>query len=381
MGLKERNHEITVLTGKPNYPSGNFFSGYSFFTKSIDSYNGIKIYRSFLIPRKSGKGLNLAINYLSFFIFSSFRIFGIKERFDKIFVYEPSPVTVGIPAIVAKYRFKAPIYFWVQDLWPESISAAGGVKNKVAVYLTDQLTRFIYKHCYKILVQSTAFFDYIQNQNVAKEKLIYYPNSTEQFYNVETPEPAFKIKFPDGINILFAGNLGEAQSFDTILDAASIIKQRNIKLNFIILGDGRMSGYIKKRVLELQLENCVHLLGAYPSELMPKFFCCADALLVTLKKDNIFSMTIPSKLQSYMACGKPVIASLDGIGAEILKSAQAGFASPAEDVDALVKIILDFISIDEDAKNQLGKNARSYFEKHFERELLLTRLESILSEV
>lgn len=380
LGLKERNHDITVLTGKPNYPSGNFFSGYSFFTKSIDAYNGIKIYRSFLIPRRSGKGFSLAINYLSFSMFSSFWVFLVKERFDKIFVYEPSPVTVGIPAIVAKYRFKAPIYFWVQDLWPESITAAGGVKNKVAVYLTDQLTRFIYKHCHKILVQSTAFFDYIENQNVAKEKLIYYPNSTEQFYNVETPDPAFKIKFPEGINLLFAGNLGEAQSFDTILDAASIIKQRNINFNFVILGDGRMSGHIKKKIIEQKLENCVHLLGAYPPELMPKIFACADALLVTLKKDKIFSMTIPSKLQSYLACGKPVLASLDGIGAEILKSAQAGFACPAEDVEALVEIILDFIALDENIKNQLGKNARTYFEKHFERELLLTTLESILSE-
>ena len=244
----------------------------------------------------------------------------------------------------------------------------------------QKLTKFIYKHCHKILVQSEAFFEYIENQNVAKEKLIYYPNSTEKFYDIETPDPAFKIKFPEGINILFAGNLGEAQSFDTILDAARLINESNIKLNFIILGEGRMSGYIRKRVIELKLEKCVYLLGAYPPEIMPKFFCCADALLVTLKKNNIFSKTIPSKLQSYMACGKPVIASLDGIGAAILQSADAGFACPAEDAEALVKIILEFISLSDEVKSQLGRNARSYFENHFEREMLLTKLESILSE-
>lgn len=379
IGLKERNHEVTVLTGKPNYPSGNFFRGYTFAGKSKEVYKGIKIYRSFIIPRKSGKGINLILNYFSFCFFSSFWTYLIKEKFDRIFVYEPSPITVGIPAIVAKFRFKAPIYFWVQDLWPESITDAGGVKNKMAIKLTDQLTRFIYSKCHKILVQSEAFISYIESQGVSPHKLIYYPNSTESFYKVEVPEPSFQNKFPKGINILFAGNLGEAQSFDTILESAHIIRDKNIQINFVILGDGRMSEYIKKRIIELKLEQLVYLLGAYPSEDMPKFFCCADALLVSLKKSNIFSKTIPSKLQSYMACGRPIIASLDGIGAEIVKSAGVGFASPAEDAEGLASNILDFISLEDAVKKTMGLNARNYYESHFEREMLLSKLENILN--
>jgi glycosyltransferase involved in cell wall biosynthesis len=228
----------------------------------------------------------------------------------------------------------------------------------MAIKLTDQLTRYIYSKCHKILVQSEAFLGYIESQGVFSHKLLYYPNSTESFYKVEVPEPSFQNKFPKGINVLFAGNLGEAQSFDTILESARIIRDKNIQINFVILGDGRMSEYIRKRIIELKLERHVYLLGSYPSEDMPKFFCCADALLVTLKKSNIFSKTIPSKLQSYMACGRPIIASLDGIGAEIVKTALAGFASPAEDSEGLASIILDFISLDDTTKKTMGFASR-----------------------
>ena len=134
LALKERGHEVSVLTGKPNYPQGRFNNGYSFFNKTTEYWNGIKIYRSPLIPRGKGSGFRLFINYLSFAIIASVRLLFINKKFDKIFVYEPSPITVGLPGIVAKYKFGAPMYFWVQDLWPESISAAGGVKNKRILY-------------------------------------------------------------------------------------------------------------------------------------------------------------------------------------------------------------------------------------------------------
>ncbi len=378
LALKERGHEVLILTGKPNYPNGKFSKGYTFFNKRIEFWNGIKIYRSPIIPRGKGKGIQLFVNYISFAIFASIKLLFIKNKFDKIFVYEPSPITVGIPGIVAKYKFKAPLYFWVQDLWPESISAAGGINNKSIITVLDWLTRFIYKHSKKVLVQSKAFIPYILNQNTEKDKLVYYPNSTENYYVELSTDQELLKTLPKGIKLMFAGNIGEAQSFDTLLKAASILKKELIDVKWIILGDGRMKGYVNQKIKELNLEDNFYLLGAFPSTEMPKYFSCADALVVSLKKDPIFALTIPSKIQSYLACGKPIITSLDGEGAKIIEEANAGFTSPSEDCEGLVANIKKFLILSNEEQKKLGQNGKAYFSIEFEREILVDRLEKIL---
>ena len=379
LALKERGHEVLILTGKPNYPNGKFSKGYTFFNKRIEFWNGIKIYRSPIIPRGKGKGIQLFVNYISFSIFASIKLLFIKNKFDKIFVYEPSPITVGIPGIVAKYKFKAPLYFWVQDLWPESISAAGGINNKSVIAVLDWLTRFIYKHSKKVLVQSKAFIPYILNQNTEKDKLVYYPNSTENYYVELSTDQELLKTLPKGIKLMFAGNIGEAQSFDTLLKAASILKKELIDVKWIILGDGRMKGYVNQKIKELNLEDNFYLLGAFPSTEMPKYFSCADALIVSLKKDPIFALTIPSKIQSYLACGKPIITSLDGEGSKIIEDANAGFTSPSEDCEGLVANIKKFLTLSNEEQKTLGQNGRAYFNIEFEREILVDRLETILN--
>lgn len=378
LALKERGHEVLILTGKPNYPNGKFSKGYTFLNNRIEFWNGIKIYRSPIIPRGKGKGIQLFVNYISFSIFASIKLLFIKNKFDKIFVYEPSPITVGIPGIVAKYKFRAPLYFWVQDLWPESISAAGGINNKSVIAVLDWLTRFIYKHSKKVLVQSKAFIPYILNQNTEKDKLVYYPNSTENYYEELSTDQELLKTLPKGIKLMFAGNIGEAQSFDTLLKAASILKKELIDVKWIILGDGRMKGYVNQKIKELNLEDNFFLLGAFPSTEMPKYFSCADALVVSLKKDPIFALTIPSKIQSYLACGKPIITSLDGEGSKIIEEANAGFTSPSEDCEGLVANIKKFLTLSNEEQKTLGQNGRAYFNIEFEREILVDRLEKIL---
>lgn len=378
-GLIERGHQVSVLTGKPNYPEGKFYNNYSYLNKSYEVWNNIKIYRSFITPRGDGKGVWLFLNYISFAFFSSIRLFYIKDKFDKIFVFEPSPITVGIPAIVCKLRFNAPIYFWVQDLWPESLTAAGGVQNRYVLDFFSRLTKFIYSHSFKILVQSKAFIPYIINQGVSLEKLIYYPNSTESFYKKNPINPEFSNMFPEGFKLIFAGNLGEAQSFETIIGAIDLLVKDGLNVQLIILGNGRAKEHIHNKVIELGLSNHIHLWGSFESILMPEFFSCADALLVALKKDLIFSLTIPSKIQSYLACGKPIIASLDGEGARIVEDAKAGFTSNSEDVMGLIDAIKKMYLLTPNQQIELGDNARSYFEKEFEREMLVDKLESIFS--
>jgi len=380
LGLIERGHKVSVLTAKPNYPEGNYYNGYSFLKNNFEKWNKINVYRTPIIRRGSGKSIRLVCNFFSFAIFASIRSLFIKEEFDKVFVYEPSPIFVGIPAIVAKYKFHAPIYFWVQDLWPESITAAGGIKNRFVIKFIDKITRIIYTNCSKILVQSKRFIPYIKNQGIHEGKLVYHPNSTENFYKPVKLDLEISKTLPKGIRIMFAGNLGESQSFETLLSSAQILKKRNKKINWIILGNGRMKDFIKQKIKEFDLEENFILLGSFPSRDMPKFFSCADALLVSLKKNPIFSLTIPNKIQSYMACGKPIIASIDGEGGDVIKESKSGLVSAAEDSVGLANNLELFLKLSKEDVNKMSNNSLKFFKNEFDREKLLTKLINLFDE-
>lgn len=380
LGLKERGHTVTVLTGIPNYPKGKFYDNYSFWKSNDEEWNGIKIYRSKLFSR-GNNGIRLMLNYGSFVLFGALKSLFIKEKFDKIFVFEPSPVTVGLPAMFVARKMKIPYYFWVQDLWPESLSAAGGINNKTILSFFDKITRSIYKSAEKVLVQSEGFIEYIVKQGIPREKIIYYPNSTESFYKPVAASEVHQQKMPkDGLKVLFAGNLGEAQSLDTLVGAAKILKDKQIQVNWILLGDGRQKEHLVSEIKRKGLEENFHLLGSYPSEEMPLFFGCVDALIVSLKKNDIFALTIPSKLQSYMACGKPIIASLEGEGAKIVEESKSGFVSPPDDADGLAENIIMLYNSDNDKRAEMSQNGLKYFNEQFERELLLDKLIEILKQ-
>jgi glycosyltransferase involved in cell wall biosynthesis len=299
--------------------------------------------------------------------FGDVRKLQVKKDIDIIFVYATSPIFQALPAILYKFLTKKPLVIWVQDLWPASISAAGGVRNKFILNSFNLLTKFIYRHCQKILVQSKAFIPYICNQGVNKEKLIYYPNTTEAYYKFKLPESFFLNALPIGFRIMFAGNIGEAQSFDTLLNAAKLLNDEGVKVNWIILGEGRLIPHVKQKIIEYKLQENFILMGSFPSEKMPDFFSCADILLVSLKDNPVLSMTIPSKIQSYLACGKPIITSLNGEGSRIVLEAKAGFVSKAEDPVDLANNLKKALSMTQFDLNELGKNARKYFEKEFEK--------------
>jgi glycosyltransferase involved in cell wall biosynthesis len=383
LGLKEKGHEVTVLTGQPNYPDGRFFSGYGFWSKMEEGYHGIRVLRVPLIPRGSGGALRLLLNFCSFALSAS--IFGpwrCRASYDVILVFEPSPVTVGIPAIVLKRLRGAPILFWVQDLWPESLSATGAMESRWILGIVESLVRRIYRQCDRILVQSEAFRAPIERFGVKREHIMYFPNSAEQFYQPlslerEAPEQS---QLPSGFRVVFGGNIGRAQSFETILDAAELLKERQ-DIHWIILGDGRMFSWLNDEVRKRGLDNTVHLLGRFPAEVMPRYFALADVLLVTLRKQPIFSLTIPSKVQSYLACGKPIVAALGGEGARVIQEAGAGLIATPEDAKAMADTVLTMYRMPEDARRAMGLRGRSYFETHFERALLLERLDGWITEV
>ena len=374
--LKKKKYNIEVLTGKPNYPKGSYSNGYSWKKPSLEHINNIPIHRANLFLRGRGGGIRLFLNYISFIFFGYFKLLKLKGPFDKVFIYAPSPITVGFLGIIAANKFNCKSYLWIHDLWPESVKVAGGINNKFILSMIDQMTRFIYKKTDILLVQSPFFKKYLEKQKVDLKKVIYYPYYAEAFYKPVTSTNEVKNKFPEGFNILFAGNIGTAQSFDTIVEAIDLIKKEQI--NIVVLGDGRDKERLQKKIKTLGLSHKFYFLGSHPPESMPEYFAAADALLITLKKADIFSYTIPGKLQSYLACGKPIIGALDGIGKQIIEVSNSGLCVDAEDVVGLSENIIKMNKISPKELLTFGNNGLDYFNNHFNKEKLLNDFEAIL---
>lgn len=382
-GLRDLGHEVTVLTGLPNYPDGRFFAGYGLRGPWRDKHEGIEVIRAPLVPRGNGGGPRLICNYLSFVAGSI--LFGLprlRERFDALLVFEPSPVTVAIPALLLKTIQGTPLLFWVQDLWPESLSATGMVKNRMILRAVASLVRLIYRHSDRILIQSRAFREPIRALGAEDQRIVYLPNSAEALYQpVELPADApERLLVPAGFRIMFAGNIGAAQSFSTIIDAADLLREF-ADVHWIILGDGRMRGEAEAEVEARGLGAQVHFLGQHAPAMMPRFFALADVLLVTLRRDPIFAATLPSKLQSYLACGRPIVAALDGEGARVLEESGAGIAVPSDDPRALADAVRRLRAARPEERAKMGSRGRAYFEAEFDRGMLLRRLQDCMAEV
>ena len=382
-GLVEKGHRVTVLTGIPNYPAGRFFPGYGIFKNSRQTYCGVDIVRVPLVPRGKGSKIRLFFNYLSFSLLAAIMApFLIRGNFDLIFVYEPSPITVGLPAILLKKMKSAPLLFWVQDLWPESLSATGAVRSSMILKFVNKLVCFIYRRCDLILVQSRGFISSVQSFGVDISRIIYFPNSAEGFYRpVERSADLEERKaIPQGFIVMFAGNIGNAQDFDTIISAAEKIKDHK-DIYWVIIGDGRERIRAEKEITMRKLNSNFLFLGRHPAEKMPNYFALADALLVTLKNEDIFKLTVPSKLQSYLASARPVIASLSGEGARIVEESGAGVTCQPEDPDALARSVLKVYHMQDGDRRAMGLKGREYFMNNFERDILLGQLEKIIKDV
>lgn len=373
-GLASRGHTVTVYTALPNYPGGSFFEGYGVLGPFRETFNQVKVRRVPLIPRGGGGGVRLALNYLSHALMATLLApLQAKGEFDAILVYEPSPMTIGIPARALRALKGAPLVFWVQDLWPESLSATGAVRSPAVLALVERLIKWIYRGCDRVLVQSEAFIPSVAAHGVPRERIRYLPNSAEAFYKKMQPEPH------PGFCVMYAGNIGAAQDFPTVLAAAERLRGEK-HIQWIVLGDGRMRGWVESEVKRRGLDN-VQLLGQRPAEDMPRYFARADVLLATLARQPIFAYTIPSKIQSYLACGRPIIAALEGEGGRIIREAGAGWAVPPEDPDALADAVRAASALARSELDAMGNRGEAWFRSHFEREKLLARLEAELAEV
>jgi len=377
LGLSKRGHKITVLTGFPNYPEGKLFEGYSMRKSSryVEKYKHVTVMRSFLLPRGAGSGFRLLINYISFAISASVRILKLKDNFDLIFVYEPSPITVCIPAIILKKRKKTPIIMWVTDLWPESIRAASKINNGIIEKLLNPLVTFIYHSCNSIFVTSKGFISSIVDRKIGIDKIHYFPQWAEPIFKpIFTTKPIISEIPNNSFKIIFAGNIGEAQDFPSILKAAQLLKN-NINIHWIIIGSGRKENWLKDQLALKNLENNFHMAGRYDLKKMPKIYSTADAMLLSLRDEHIFSLTIPAKLQSYMACGKPILGMVNGEVAKIIEEANAGLTCSSGDFEGLVKNVLKMSTFSDRELKKLSDNSINFYEANFNRGMLFKRAE------
>lgn len=377
--LVKKGLQVNVLTGKPNYPQGAVFEGYKAWGMQRETYCGAGVYRIPLAPRRKS-GVGLAINYLSFvlsgLLLAPWALRGHRQ--DVIFVYAPSPILQAIPAIFLGWLTNSPVILWVQDLWPASLSATGHVKNPAILRAVGRLVSWIYRKVDLLLVQSEAFVEPVRTL-AGDTPIQYFPNSVDSSFSAPAAHGAELLGLDADFPVLFAGNIGTAQAVDVIVDAAERLQQHP-EIQFVVVGDGSRRLGMMEAGRKRGLTN-LHLPGRFPVESMPGFMQRAAVLLVTLADQEVFAYTVPSKVQAYLAAGRPIIASINGEGARVVTDAGAGLAVPAEDGSALAEAVMKLYRMNSEERAALGRNGARYFAEHFEHEMLVDRLQDIFSEV
>lgn len=372
--LVKRGYEVMVITGQPNYPEGKIYKGYENNRHRDEVINGVKIHRCNTIPRKKGKVYRF-LNYYSYVISSMIYVKSGKclnsrgKPFDFVFCNQLSPVMMAEAAIIYKKKYCVPMLLYCLDIWPESLRA-GNINIDSPIYkFFHKVSKRIYTSADKIFVTSNMFITYLNIQfGIEKKSIIYLPQYAETVF---TPlEPKDEIDFYD---FMFAGNIGKVQSLDTVIEAAELLK--NEKIRFHIIGEGTSLPHLQRLVKDKKLKNVIFY-GRRPLKEMPEYYKKADAMLVTLRADSDMSFTLPGKVQTYMACGKPIIGAIDGETETIIIKSECGYCGPAENAKELVQNIRKYIyNID---KRQLGINSLSFYQKNFTKDIFFEKLQAQL---
>ena len=359
----KRGYKVTVVTGIPNYPKGEFFEGYDKKNKRYEQWNGIDIIRLSISPRKTGS-FNMIKNYLSFVYSGFWWNIRTKIKADYVFCFEVSPMTQALIAVWYAKKRKIPCYLYVQDLWPENVEVVTGIHSRIVIKPIEAMVDYIYKHCTHILGTSPSFVKEIQKRCKDKNKVSYWPQYAEEFYHPIDKKIAVskcpEIPIDDSFKICFTGNIGQAQGLEILPETAKLLKGENIK--FVIVGDGRNKKNFLKSVKNNDVEDMFLTIDRQPPERISDFLGCCDAAFLSFQKADLWTKTIPAKLQSYMACGIPIIAAAEGETERIICESNCGLCSPIGNATELAQNINEMKLKVSDG---LGKNARRYFETHF----------------
>ena len=374
----KRGYKVTVVTGIPNYPKGRFFKGYGYFKKRKEVIEGIKIVRLPIIPRFNSS-LFLALNYLSFVISGWFWAKFTRVKADYVFNFEVSPVTQVLPAIWFASRRNIPCYFYVTDLWPESFVFATKIKSKFVINKIQNLVDYIYKRVTKILISSRGFYNPIEARGICRDKIVYWPQFPEDIY---TKLPILKSKnlLPNDnvFNITFAGNIGYAQGLSVLIEVSKMLKDMSVLVRFNIVGDGRYLKDFFSTVEKNKVMSYFNFIGRKPASEIPKYLAETDVAFISLENEKVFDYTLPSKIQTYLACGVPIIGSANGELNHVINESKSGFCSDSGDSEGLLKNILKMRALSMNDLQAMRINGVNYSERNFNKEVLLSQLDSEL---
>lgn len=376
----KRGYKVTVLTGIPNYPMGKFYDGYDYRHKRRECWNGVDIIRIPLIPRGNSRNklLNaagMAANYLSFIVSGRGWVKKNNVKADLVFTVEVSPMTQALIGTWYKKRYHVPAYLYVQDLWPENVVTVTGIQSKAVIGPINRMVNKIYRETDEIFTTSPSFVKAIVNRKtkVDRKKVHYWPQYAEEFYR---PMPRQNIDgIPDGgsFKIAFTGNIGTAQGLGILPETARLLKTENVK--FIIVGDGRFLPELERQIEKRRVREKFILLPRVPASRIPEILSACNAGFISFAQTPLWEMTIPAKLQSYMACGKAIIASASGETKRIIQEAECGICCEIGNAQALADGIRELIRAD---CQDMGRKARKYFRENFDKKKLMDQMERFI---
>ncbi len=374
IGLAERGHNVTVLTGLPNYPTGKIFPTHGWRGPWTETYEGVRVIRAPLIPRGRKSKIGLVLNYFSFALTASvLALFRAAKRYDAVFVYEISPVTVGFPGMVASLKARAPMFLWVLDLWPESLSASGMMNSPLADKVASWLARKVYAGSDVILATSLGFETSIRRVAGEQREVRWFPQWEDLRKDTAPIDEAGLPVLPKGFKVVFTGNVGASQDFETVVGTANLLKDRK-DIQFVIVGDGHKLDWVREQVARHGLSETFQCLGRFPSSTMPAFYRRADALLISLRDEPAFAVTVPAKLQSYLAAGKPLVSSVSGEVKKIVRDSGAGIGVDAGSPEALAAAIAELVAKTPAERAEMGRRGRAYMEANYNMDTLFDQL-------
>lgn len=377
--LAHRGHHVEVLTGLPNYPSGRFFEGFGLSGPYREVHQGIRLWRVPVVPRGDASALRLLLNYLSFAVAAGARALTLGgRRWDVSLVFQISPVTSIFPAAVLRAAFRTPIVTWVQDLWPEVVASSGLARSSWFMRATRAISAWLYRRSDRLLASSRSFCPRLEALGVDIHRIGYLPQWAEDLFSESLASAQTEpFHWEQGFVVMFAGNIGRVQGLDTVLAAAQLLKDDS-EIRWVFLGDGSHRGWFEAEVARHGLEERIIFLGRQPPEAMPTYFSRAGAMLVSLMRDEVMSLTVPAKLQAYLAAGRPILGSIDGEAARIIEDSGSGWAAPAGDAHALAANVLRMKALSPAQRAEMGRLGQAFSKLYFARDRCLDKLEEEL---
>lgn len=371
----KRGYKVTVVTGIPNYPQGEFFEGYGWFKRRKEKWNGIDIIRLPLIAR-GHSSVGMALNYLSFVVSGFIWKLFTRIKADYVFTFEVSPMTQALIGVWYAKKRHIPHYLYVQDLWPENVEIVTGIHSPAIIKPIDRMVDYIYRKTKIVFTTSPSFVNNIKSRrNFDKHtKVIYWPQYAEEFYKPVRNAAVPEIPDDDSFKVIFTGNIGYAQGLDILPRTAGLLKNENVK--FVIVGDGRYMDEFRAEISKLDVNDKFVMVPRQPAERIPELLGACDVAFLSFMDTELFEMTIPAKLQSYMACGMPILAAASGETRRIIEEAECGICSRIGNAEALADSIRKLMDPEISDTKVMSGNSREYFISHFEKKKLMDYIDN-----